>query len=175
MIGEEVRRRRKELGLTGAQLAERAGLAPSAVSQIETGRRTPSSASVLKIAEGLGVGVGELYPKVQPRLPLETDGVSVGLDAIERKAAAWGEELPGAVEERIHGIYQDTSDLIHLLMPNGWNPPIDPDGPLDNIELASARLQAMEPNDKERLWRTYVALVNVQRKAERMIWGSNDA
>lgn len=69
MIGEEVRRRREELGLTGAQLAGRAGLAPSAVSQIETGRRTPSSASVVKLAEGLGVEVGELYPKkAQPRL-----------------------------------------------------------------------------------------------------------
>ncbi len=72
MIGEEVRRRREELGLTGAQLAERAGLAPSAVSQIETGKRTPSSASVLKLAEGLGVEVGELYPKkAQASLPLE--------------------------------------------------------------------------------------------------------
>lgn len=75
MIGEEVRRRREALGLTGAQLAARAGLAPSAVSQIETGRRTPSSASVVKLAEGLGVEVGELYPKdLSPRLPLEERG-----------------------------------------------------------------------------------------------------
>jgi len=72
MIGEEVRRQREELGLTGAQLAERAGLAPSAVSQIETGRRVPSSASVVKLAEGLGVDVGDLYPKkAQAALPLE--------------------------------------------------------------------------------------------------------
>jgi transcriptional regulator with XRE-family HTH domain len=63
MIGEEVRRRREELGLTGAQLAARAGMAPSAVSQIETGRRSPSSTSVMKLAGALGVEPGELYPK----------------------------------------------------------------------------------------------------------------
>jgi transcriptional regulator with XRE-family HTH domain len=72
MIGEEVRRRREELGLTGAQLADRAGLAPSAVSQIETGKRSPSSMSVMKLADALGVEIGELYPKkAQASLPLE--------------------------------------------------------------------------------------------------------
>jgi transcriptional regulator with XRE-family HTH domain len=82
MIGDEVRRRREELGLTGAQLAARAGLTPSAVSQIETGKRTPSSTSVIKLATGLGVEVGELYPKGQARLPLEDrtrpGGIEVG-------------------------------------------------------------------------------------------------
>lgn len=72
-VGIEIRRQRKALGMTGAELAEKAGLAPSAVSQIETGRRTPSSTSVFKLAEALGVGVGELYPKAEPRLPLDDD------------------------------------------------------------------------------------------------------
>jgi transcriptional regulator with XRE-family HTH domain len=75
MIGTEIRRRREELGLTGAQLAERSGLTPSAVSQIETGKRTPSSSSVMKLAAGLGCEVGDLYPKdLSPRLPLEPSG-----------------------------------------------------------------------------------------------------
>lgn len=72
MIGEEVRRRREEQGLTGAQLAARAGLAPSAVSQIETGKRSPSSMSIMKLATALDIEAGELYPKkVQAPLPLE--------------------------------------------------------------------------------------------------------
>ena len=71
MIGEEVRRYRQELRLTGAQLAARAGMAPSAVSQIETGKRIPSSTSVMKLAEALGVEVAELFPKAQAQLPLE--------------------------------------------------------------------------------------------------------
>jgi len=71
MIGEEVRRRREEMGLTGAQLAARAGMAPSAVSQIETGRRSPSSTSVMKLAQALSVEVGDFFPKAQVQLPLE--------------------------------------------------------------------------------------------------------
>ncbi len=73
MIGEEVRRRREKLGLTGAQLAARAGMAPSAVSQIETGRRTPSSSSVIKLAAALNVEAGDLYPKSQAPLQLELE------------------------------------------------------------------------------------------------------
>jgi transcriptional regulator with XRE-family HTH domain len=69
MIGREVRRRREELGLTGVQLAARSGLSPGAISQIENGKRTPSSTTVMKLAQGLGVEVGELYPLEQPRLP----------------------------------------------------------------------------------------------------------
>ena len=80
MIGDEVRRRREGLGLTGAQLAARAGMAPSAVSQIETGKRIPSSASVIKLAEALGVEVGDLYPKnLAPPLPLEDWAAAAGL------------------------------------------------------------------------------------------------
>lgn len=69
MIGKEVRRRREQLGLTGAQLAAKAGMVPSAVSQIETGRRSPSSASVVKLAEALGARPGDLFPAdTQPSL-----------------------------------------------------------------------------------------------------------
>jgi transcriptional regulator with XRE-family HTH domain len=71
MIGQEVRRRREELGLTGAQLAERSGLSAGAVSQIENGKRTPSSTTVMKLAQGLGVEVGELFPKAPSQLSLD--------------------------------------------------------------------------------------------------------
>ncbi len=69
MIGKRVRHRREELGLTGAQLAARAGMAPSAVSQIETGKRTPSSTSVVKLASALNMEVASLFPKEQAPLP----------------------------------------------------------------------------------------------------------
>jgi transcriptional regulator with XRE-family HTH domain len=71
MIGQEVRRRREELGLTGAELAARSGLSPGAISQIENGKRTPSSTTVMKLARGLGVEVGELYPKAPSQLSLD--------------------------------------------------------------------------------------------------------
>lgn len=92
MIGEEVRRRRKKLGLTGAQLAARAGMAPSAVSQIETGRRTPSSTSVVKLAAALGAEVSDLFPKAQT--PLFTQPPSV-------EAGAWEGPIPNSLEEAL--------------------------------------------------------------------------
>ncbi len=129
MIGEEVRRRREELGLTGAQLAERAGLAPSAVSQIETGKRTPSSASVLKLAEGLGVEVGELYPKkAQASLPLEaarrSEDESLGraeprytaFEAFGRALAfGWEEDLKEWNEKMPDGERVDSFDFARLV------------------------------------------------------------
>jgi transcriptional regulator with XRE-family HTH domain len=68
-VGREIRRRRQAMGLSGAQLAVRAGVAPSAVSQIETGKRNANSMTLVKLAEGLGVSVGELYP-LAPQAPL---------------------------------------------------------------------------------------------------------
>ena len=115
-VGIEIRRQRKALGMTGAELAEKAGLAPSAVSQIETGRRTPSSTSVLKLAEALGVGVGELYPKAEPRLPLDDDYQPPTLSA---------EALQGIVEQFQ---FQEAAGLIYAA-----------DAVADSIEHAVAR------------------------------------
>jgi len=68
-VGPQIRRLRKAKGWTVAQLAVYAGMSPSAVSQIETGRRSPTAASLEKLAEALEVGVVDLFPKGQPRLP----------------------------------------------------------------------------------------------------------
>jgi transcriptional regulator with XRE-family HTH domain len=104
MIGEEIRRRRKEKGLTLAQLASKAGMAQSAVSQIETGKRTPSSESVIKLANALDIEVGDLYPKkAQAPLPLEQEDVSrrqgwqslarVRSELLEEIAELWDTQL----------------------------------------------------------------------------------
>jgi|SRR5215203_812248 len=74
-VGEQIRRRREDKGWTGLQLAVKAGMAPSAVSQIETGKRNPNSASLVKLASALGVDVGDLYPKAQATLPLEEEAL----------------------------------------------------------------------------------------------------
>lgn len=97
MIGEEVRRRRKELGLTGAQLAVRAGMAPSAVSQIETGKRTPSSTSVVKLASALNVEVSSLYPKA-PQTPLFAQ---LPTQTPSEEAEEWKGPIPNSLEEAL--------------------------------------------------------------------------
>jgi transcriptional regulator with XRE-family HTH domain len=68
---EELRRLRKQRGLTQAKLAVQAGLDPSSLSQIETGARRPNTRTLEKLAGVLGVEVVDLFPKAQSPLPLE--------------------------------------------------------------------------------------------------------
>ena len=52
-LGETVRRRRTELGLTQAELARRAGLKQPAVARLEMGGTMPSILTLERIAEAL--------------------------------------------------------------------------------------------------------------------------
>jgi len=63
-LGARIRTLRKERELQQRQLAEKAELTPSMVSQIESGRLTPSLHTLGKVAAALGVPIaaGILYP-----------------------------------------------------------------------------------------------------------------
>src|SRR5215207_11166029 len=71
-VGREIRRLREARGWSQAKLAGDTGMGVSGISQIETGARNPSAVTLSKIAGALGVDVGDLFPKVQNALPLET-------------------------------------------------------------------------------------------------------
>ena len=60
-LGERVKALRAERGLQQRQLAEKAELTPSMVSQIESGRLTPSLNTLRRLAEGLGVTIASLF------------------------------------------------------------------------------------------------------------------
>jgi transcriptional regulator with XRE-family HTH domain len=60
-LGERIRALRAERELQQRQLAEKAGLAPSMVSQIESGRLSPSLNTVGKLAAALGVPIASLF------------------------------------------------------------------------------------------------------------------
>ena len=59
-IGEQLRARRQELGLSLRQLAERLGVSASLISQIETGRANPSFSTLYQIVAELDVSLDEL-------------------------------------------------------------------------------------------------------------------
>ncbi len=80
-IGREVKRLREGRGWSQAELAVYAGSSQPTVNQIETGKRNPSTATLEKLAEALGVEVGSLFPKGQAPLPLE------GLDEQQRRGS----------------------------------------------------------------------------------------
>jgi transcriptional regulator with XRE-family HTH domain len=60
-LGARIKALRTERELQQRQLAEKAGLAPSMVSQIESGRLTPSLHTLGKVAGALGVPIAALF------------------------------------------------------------------------------------------------------------------
>ncbi len=72
----EVRRLRQEKGWNQAELAFHAKLAPSVISEIETGKRDPSAGTLRKLADALEVDVPDLFErtralKAQAPLPFD--------------------------------------------------------------------------------------------------------
>lgn len=60
-IGERLRLERKRRGVSQRQLAERVGLSPSLISQIETGRSKPSVSTLYAIVTELGISLDRLF------------------------------------------------------------------------------------------------------------------
>jgi transcriptional regulator with XRE-family HTH domain len=92
-VGHEVRRLREAWGWNQAKLAVEANMAPSAVNQIENGKRNPGATSLEKLAKALGVEVADLFPKDQASLPFddasEQRRPSVLADALTAAADLW--------------------------------------------------------------------------------------
>jgi transcriptional regulator with XRE-family HTH domain len=64
-LGRAVQAIRAETGLSQVQLAERTGLVQSWISHIEHGRRNPTWSNLVRLADGLGVGVAELAARAE--------------------------------------------------------------------------------------------------------------
>jgi transcriptional regulator with XRE-family HTH domain len=127
-VGAEIRRLREERGWTGAQLAVYAGMAPSAVSQIETGRRSPNTGSLAKIAKALGVEVVDLFPIGQAPLPLDNapsleelhDKVGCETDWLVCSEASWQaawprDPRPREAVQRVHETATEFAKLKPLM------------------------------------------------------------
>ena len=66
--GEVVRRYRQWKGLSRRELAQRAGLSPVFLGEIERGEKDPSSHSLCLVASALDAPLAELYLRVATRL-----------------------------------------------------------------------------------------------------------
>lgn len=67
MIGERLKHARVAAGLSMRELGEQAGLSAMAISKIETGKSTPTSGTLLKLARALGVRTESFF---RPELPV---------------------------------------------------------------------------------------------------------
>ncbi|HEX5079931.1 MAG TPA: helix-turn-helix transcriptional regulator [Geminicoccaceae bacterium] len=77
-VGERIRLRRTELGLTQEQLAEALAVSYQQIQKYETGANRVSAGRMLEIARKLGVDVGYFFEGLSeaddPGLPLEHGG-----------------------------------------------------------------------------------------------------
>ncbi len=64
LLGAHIRERRKALGLTLAQMAERTGISLGYLSQIELGKNSASIETLYRICLGLGIKMPELFQAV---------------------------------------------------------------------------------------------------------------
>lgn len=60
-LGNSIRERRTELGLTQAQLADTCGVSRKTVNTVENGVFTPSTLLALKLSRALSVPVEQLF------------------------------------------------------------------------------------------------------------------
>ena len=64
-LGNAIRQRRKGLGLTLAQMAQRTGVSLGYLSQIELGKNSASIETLYRISLGLGIKMSDLFQTVQ--------------------------------------------------------------------------------------------------------------
>jgi len=85
-IGKFIAARRKEAGLTQAQLAEKLNLTDRAVSKWETGRAMPDSSVMLKLCEALSITVNDLLcGEALPEKPLSEEARETILALVKAK------------------------------------------------------------------------------------------
>ena len=79
--------------MTQAELAERLGITPQAVSQYERGIKNPKLETVRRISEALGVLVPDLYPEGMQAMPILDWMESKGIPIVSGPEEAYWESL----------------------------------------------------------------------------------
>jgi transcriptional regulator with XRE-family HTH domain len=86
-VGNQVRTLRKEKSLTLTQLAERTGLSPAIVSQVERGLANPSFTTLAQLAHGLEIPVGRFFlGQDETKSPVVRKNQRRNLKGVARKA-----------------------------------------------------------------------------------------
>jgi transcriptional regulator with XRE-family HTH domain len=87
-LGERIKALRAERALQQRQLAEKAGLTPSMLSQIESGRLTPSLHTLGRLAGALGIPIASLFeqgPQGRLHVSRKSDYPVVSFDGSSEK------------------------------------------------------------------------------------------
>ena len=135
-IGKEIRRMREGKGWSQAELAVYAGSSQPTVNQIESGKRNPSTATLVKLAMALEVEVADFFPKAQAPLSFEDlvdeEDRQVEISQ-ERRARDFLQEHPYEEErtellEKIAGIHAHYNKLSRDLIAAAKEQGVDVNG-----------------------------------------------
>lgn len=69
LVGQNIRRYRRRLGMTIEEFADRVGVSPQQISRVELGLNSSPLPRLQRMAEVLGVSVADLLPSVSPPGP----------------------------------------------------------------------------------------------------------
>jgi transcriptional regulator with XRE-family HTH domain len=116
MIDEEISRRlrahREMQQISIRELARRVGMSPSAISQIETGRTSPSVATLYAIVSELRISLDELFGHVVKQRPAGEDEAS---RTVVRRADRAGIDLGAGVRwERLTPAWDGEVDFVFV-------------------------------------------------------------
>lgn len=109
-IGGRIRRIRRHLGLTVEDLGESAEVSVGLISQLERGRGNPSLSTLCRLADGLGVHVGEL-------LKPDASARSAVVRAGERTRLPLPNDPAGLVRELLTPSLEAPMQVIRTTMP----------------------------------------------------------
>jgi transcriptional regulator with XRE-family HTH domain len=146
-MGDRLREARQARGLSLRALAERLGVSPSLISQVETGRARPSVSTLYAIASELGISLDELlFPDARRPRPAPEDA--------EMEASAIGATRPSG--ERDEGGDRTASDAGEIVLPRD---PVQRAATRKRIRLASGvvweRLTTASISNVDFLYVTY--------------------
>lgn len=109
LIGKRIRSIRKRVGLTLEQMSEQTGLNKGYLSRIESGEKSPSIATLLKLSSELKVPAGQLFGE-------EIDDDDIHLFRSEAKGGEPGSQAPALIS--LSGNTRPTGLAAFLLRPS---------------------------------------------------------
>jgi transcriptional regulator with XRE-family HTH domain len=103
MLGERIRRRRRELGLSQSALGGRLGITFQQVQKYENGANRVSATMLIKLADALSISVTEILQEIDPAAaPVDTKGQRARLTAAFDKIQS--AEVRAAILTMVEGL-----------------------------------------------------------------------
>ncbi|MEU8708006.1 XRE family transcriptional regulator [Streptomyces sp. NPDC048565] len=126
-VGAQIRRRREQRGMSGSELARRAGLSKATLSQLEAGKGNPTIETLDALAVALRIPLTDLLTRDTGPGPVLVPGTTavegeVGRELLRRISSGnsleiWRLRMPPNTE--LNGVPHATGTVEHLLVASG--------------------------------------------------------